>query len=84
MPGNWLRPFTLIDQEDADEFRAGQLQPQRLRQACNAVGVACTLRMRAGYDHNYYLVSIFLSEHFAHYAAALRFLNVGAPGNCGK
>ncbi|MFC4621688.1 S-formylglutathione hydrolase [Comamonas nitrativorans] len=62
----------LIDQGDADEFLAGQLQPQRLQAACAAAGHPLTLRLQPGYDHSYYFIASFIGEHLAHHAVALR------------
>lgn len=62
----------LIDQGDADEFLAGQLQPQRLQAACAAAGYPLTLRLQPGYDHSYYFIASFIGEHLAHHAGALR------------
>lgn len=61
----------LIDQGDADEFLADQLQPERLRTACAAAGHPLTLRLQPGYDHSYYFVASFIGEHVAFHAAAL-------------
>ena len=61
----------LIDQGDADEFLATQLQPERLRAACTAAGHPLTFRMQPGYDHSYYFIATFLGDHFAHHAQAL-------------
>ncbi|RDZ26030.1 S-formylglutathione hydrolase [Lysobacter silvisoli] len=62
----------LVDQGEGDEFLASQLQPERLRAACEAAGHPLRLRMRAGYDHSYYFIASFIGEHVAHHAAALR------------
>ena len=62
----------LVDQGEADEFLATQLQPQRLREACDAAGHRLDLRMRPGYDHSYYFIASFIGEHIAHHAAALK------------
>ncbi|MFC0679508.1 S-formylglutathione hydrolase [Lysobacter korlensis] len=61
----------LVDQGDADEFLEPQLQPQRLRDACDAAGYPLTLRLQPGYDHSYYFISSFIGEHIAHHAQAL-------------
>lgn len=61
----------LVDQGEADAFLAEQLQPQRLVDACAAVGQPLDLRMRSGYDHSYYFVATFVGHHVAHHAAAL-------------
>ncbi len=62
----------LIDQGDADEFLAGQLQPQLLQAACGTAGHPLLLRLQPGYDHSYYFIASFLGEHFTHHAQALR------------
>lgn len=62
----------LVDQGDADEFLDGQLQPQRLAEACEAAGHPLTLRMQPGYDHSYYFIASFIGEHIAHHARALK------------
>lgn len=62
----------LVDQGDADEFLAGQLQPQRLQAACAAAGHPLTLRLQPGYDHSYYFIASFIEEHLAHHARALQ------------
>jgi S-formylglutathione hydrolase len=61
----------LIDQGDADEFLATQLQPERLRMACAEAGHPLTLRMHPGYDHSFYFIASFIGEHVAWHAAAL-------------
>jgi S-formylglutathione hydrolase len=66
-----VRPL-LVDQGEADEFLADQLQPQRLVEACAAAGRPLSLRLRPGYDHSYYFIASFIGEHIAHHAAALR------------
>ena len=62
----------LIDQGDADEFLAVQLRPELFKAAADAAGYPVTLRMQPGYDHSYYFVASFISEHVAHHAKALR------------
>jgi S-formylglutathione hydrolase len=61
----------LVDQGDADEFLATQLQPERLRAACEAAGHPLTLRLQPGYDHSYYFIASFIGGHIAHHARAL-------------
>ena len=61
----------LVDQGDADEFLATQLQPRLLVEACAATGHPLDLRMRPGYDHSYYFIASFIGEHIAHHAKAL-------------
>jgi len=63
----------LVDQGSADSFLpAGQLQPDKLVEACAGAKMPCVMRMQEGYDHSYYFVSTFLEDHFAHHA---KFLN---------
>ncbi|MEZ4468764.1 MAG: S-formylglutathione hydrolase [bacterium] len=61
----------LVDQGDADDFLARELQPWRLESACAAAGHPLTLRLQPGYDHSYYFIASFIGEHLAHHAAAL-------------
>jgi len=61
----------LVDQGDADEFLGGQLQPQRLRAACEAADHPLQLRLQPGYDHSYYFIASFIGDHIAHHAKAL-------------
>ncbi|MBD8526097.1 S-formylglutathione hydrolase [Pseudomarimonas arenosa] len=61
----------LIDQGEADPFLNAQLQPDRLRQACEQHHHPLQLRLQPGYDHSYYFVASFIGEHIAHHAAAL-------------
>ena len=66
-----VRPI-LIDQGDADDFLAEQLQPQKMVEACEDTGRPLTLRMQSGYDHSYYFIATFIGDHIRHHAAALR------------
>ncbi len=62
----------LVDVGDADPFLAGQLRPELLRAACDAVSHPLRLRLHPGYDHSYYFVATLLGEHMEHHARALR------------
>ena len=62
----------LVDQGDADEFRAEHLRPALLQAACDKAGHPLTLRMQPGYDHSYYFIASFMADHLAHHARALR------------
>ncbi len=66
------RLLLLVDQGQADEFLASQLQPERLQAACQAAGHPLTLRLHAGYDHSYYFIASLIGEHLSHHAQALR------------
>ena len=61
----------LVDQGDADNFLAEQLQPQRFEAACAAAGIPLTLRMQPGYDHSYYFISSFMADHLRWHADRL-------------
>jgi S-formylglutathione hydrolase len=62
----------LVDQGEADNFLEEQLRPQLLSRACEAAGIALTLRMQPGYDHSYYFISSFMADHIAWHAERLR------------
>jgi S-formylglutathione hydrolase len=62
----------LVDQGEADDFLANQLQPQRLQAACDAAGHPLTLRLHPGADHSYYFIASLIGEHIAHHAKALQ------------
>ena len=68
------RPYPgtiLVDQGTDDQFLAGQLHPEALEEAASESGQLLTLRRQAGYDHSYWFIQTFMSEHLAHHAAAL-------------
>ncbi len=69
--GHANKPALLVDQGEADEFLATQLQPELLEKACAESGYPLVLRRHAGYDHSYYFITSFIGEHMAHHAAAL-------------
>lgn len=62
----------LVDQGTADKFLAEQLLPERLVEACRASGTSLQLRYREGYDHGYYFISTFMTEHLEFHAERLR------------
>ncbi len=61
----------LVDQGDADNFLAEQLNPAALEQAAKQVDYPLTLRMQSGYDHSYFFISTFIEEHLRFHAKAL-------------
>lgn len=65
-------PELLIDQGDADAFLTEQLKPDLLAAACRDAGIGLTLRMQRGYDHSYYFISSFMSDHVAWHAERLK------------
>jgi S-formylglutathione hydrolase len=61
-------PALLVDQGSADPFLSVQLQPERLRDACDAAGIDLTLRMQPGYDHSYFFISTFMADQLRWHA----------------
>ena len=53
----------LVDQGTADQFLTDQLKPELLKAACENAGIDLTLNMREGYDHSYYFISTFMTDH---------------------
>ena len=62
----------LVDYGDADPFLAEQLRPELLQAACEKANIPLTLRRRGGYDHSYYFISTFMSDHLRWHAARLK------------
>jgi S-formylglutathione hydrolase len=65
-------PDLLIDQGEADNFLAEQLKTHLLIEACEAAGQKATIRMQPGYDHSYYFISTFMTDHLAWHAERLK------------
>ncbi len=61
----------LVDQGEADEFLAEQLQPERLEAAAKVSGYPLELRRHEGYDHSYYFIASFIEEHLRFHATHL-------------
>ena len=61
----------LIDTGDADPFLAEQLQPHLFAEAARKAGVDLQMRMQPGYDHSYYFVASFISDHIKWHSARL-------------
>ena len=61
----------LVDQGLADQFLASQLHPEALEAAAAESGQNLTLRRHDGYDHSYWFIQSFVSDHIAHHAAML-------------
>jgi S-formylglutathione hydrolase len=68
--GHRFKEF-LVDQGSADAFLQDGLKPWLLQEACEKAGIPLTLNMREGYDHSYYFISTFMSDHIAWHAARL-------------
>jgi S-formylglutathione hydrolase len=65
-----------VEQGTADKFLGEQLKPEWLVEACTAAGQELDLRQRAGYDHGYFFIQSFISQHLAWHAHRL----LGLPG----
>ena len=61
----------LIDYGDADQFLTEQLKPELLQAACEKASIPLILRRQAGYDHSYYFISTFMSDHLRWHAQRL-------------
>jgi len=62
----------LVDVGDADSFLAEQLRPELLKSACEKANIPLTLRRQTGYDHSYFFISTFMSDHLRWHAARLK------------
>ncbi len=58
----------LVDQGAADNFLSeGQLQTEKLQQACKDAQQPLTLRYQAGHDHSYYFIQTVIEDHIWHH-----------------
>src|SRR6267378_2754355 len=62
----------LVDCGDADPFLTEQLRPELLQTACEKARIPLTLRRQPGYDHSYYFISTFMSDHLRWHAERLK------------
>lgn len=62
---------TLIDQGDADQFLANQLQPAVLAEVARQKAWPLTLRIQAGHDHSYYFIASYIEDHLRFHAEHL-------------
>ncbi|GLX85364.1 S-formylglutathione hydrolase [Thalassotalea loyana] len=61
----------LIDQGDADQFLAEQLNTQTFIDIAAQLEGDITVRMQEGYDHSYYFIASFIEEHLGFHAKYL-------------
>ncbi|HEY4435411.1 MAG TPA: S-formylglutathione hydrolase [Lelliottia sp.] len=59
---------TLIDQGDADQFLANQLQPAVLAEVARQKSWPLTLRIQEGHDHSYYFIASWIEDHLRFHA----------------
>ena len=62
----------LIDQGTSDPFLAEQLMPEKFAAAAAQSGQSLNLRLQPGYDHGYYFIQTFMTDHLRHHAERLR------------
>jgi S-formylglutathione hydrolase len=65
-------PDLLVDQGDADQFLTEQLKSSLLAEACADARIPLTLRLQPDYDHSYYFISTFMSDHLRWHADRLK------------
>jgi len=56
-------PEILIDQGEDDSFLNDGLRPWILEEVCKKSKIKLNLRMQLGYDHSYFFISTFMSDH---------------------
>ncbi len=61
----------LIDQGLADQFLGQELHPHLFEAACEEKGVALELRRHDAYDHGYYFIETFVTDHLRFHADIL-------------
>ncbi len=61
----------LVDIGAADPFLEEQLRPDLLEAACREAGMKLELRRHPGYDHSYYFISTFMTDHVRWHAERL-------------
>jgi S-formylglutathione hydrolase len=64
-------PNILIDQGLADDFLEKELHPHLFEEACRKSGRPLTIRRHDNYDHGYYFISSFMSDHIDHHMEQL-------------
>ena len=64
-------PDILVDQGEADNFLKEQLKTHLLQEVCARTSQKSTIRMQPGYDHSYYFISTFMTEHLRWHAERL-------------
>lgn len=61
----------LIDQGLADDFYKSQLKTELFSSTCAAADLKPIIRLHPGYDHSYYFISSFMTEHIEYHARQL-------------
>jgi len=68
---NGAGPEILIDQGLGDSFLKKELHPHLFEEACKNSGRSLLLRRHKNYDHGYYFISSFISDHIQHHLKLL-------------
>ena len=69
----------LIDQGDQDQFlESGELLPENFIAAAKEIGQKVTYREQKGYDHSYFFINSFVSDHVKFHAKKLHLVNRNA------
>ncbi len=66
----------LVDQGTQDEFLLEQLHPEALEQVATAQGADITIRYQPDYDHSYFFIASFISEHIKFHAQNMAITDV--------
>lgn len=61
----------LVDQGTSDQFLEKELLSANLENACKESDQALNIRYREGYDHSYYFIATYISQHIAFHAEHL-------------
>ena len=48
-----------------------QLLPENFAEAAKSAGISVDLRLQEGYDHSYFFIASFISEHIGYHADSL-------------
>jgi len=61
----------MVDVGGDDPFLERELKPELIERACADAGIPLTLRRQPGYDHSYYFISTFMTDHVRWHAERL-------------
>ena len=62
----------LVPARVAAQVAGLDLNPELLQAACETAKIPLTLRRQPGYDHSYYFISSFMSDHLRWHAERLK------------
>ena len=67
-------PEILIDVGTKDQFLEEQLKPGAFEGVCKKANIPLKLRRQPGYDHSYFFIQSFISDHLEHHDKQLKAL----------